>query len=250
MGVARASFLEVKMTQLPLLPLPPTRYPTRAAAPLAVREQPSYRVTHHSSACSTTELLAALVGGSHALEIANHLLASFGSLHHIARACTSDLTAVHGVGTVVAVRLKAALEISRRLLAPEDDRQQIRSPADAAAILKPLLMHRDQEHLYVLRLDTRNRVMGAPVELYHGSLNTSLIRVGEIFREPIRANAAAIILAHNHPSGDASPSPEDVAVTRAVVEAGKLLDIDCLDHVVLSTSAFVSLKERGLGFSL
>ena len=100
----------------------------------------------------------------------------------------------------------------------------------------------------MLLLDTRNRVIGEPVVLYHGSLNTSLIRVGEVFRDAIRANAAAIIIAHNHPSSDPSPSPEDVAVTRALVEAGKLLDIQCLDHVIVGGVRHVSLKERGLGF--
>ena len=92
-------------------------------------------------------------------------------------------------------------------------------------------------------------MLGEPREVYHGSLNTSLIRVGEVFRDGIRANAAAIILSHNHPSGDPSPSPEDVAVTRAIVEAGKLLDIQCLDHLILGGTRHVSLKERGLGFS-
>ena len=144
----------------------------------------------------------------------------------------------------------SALEISRRLLVPDEDRRQINSPGDAAAILQPLLMHRDQEYLMVLLLDTRNRVLGEPREVYHGSLNTSLIRVGEVFRDAIKANAAAILVAHNHPSGDPSPSPEDVAVTRAIVEAGKLLDCQVLDHLVLSPSLrWVSLKERGLGFS-
>jgi DNA repair protein RadC len=135
----------------------------------------------------------------------------------------------------------------RRLLAPEDERPAIRAPADAAALLQPLLMHREQEYLYVLLLDSRNRLLGEPREVYHGSLNTSLIRVGEVFREALKANAAAIIVAHNHPSSDPTPSPEDVAVTRALVEAGKLLDCEVLDHLIVG-QRWVSLKERGLGF--
>jgi DNA repair protein RadC len=237
------------MSQLPLLPDLPTCYTPKPSNGLAIREQPGYRVTHNSSACSTNELVAVLIGGSQALETAQRLLTVFGSLHKIARAPVTDLSKLQGVGPTAAVRLKAALEISRRLLAPEDERVQINSPADAAAILRPLLMHQDQEHLCVLLLDTRNRVIGEPVVVYHGSLNTSLIRVGEVFRDAIRANAAAIILSHNHPSGDPSPSPEDVAVTRAIVEAGKLLDIQCLDHLILGGARHVSLKERGLGFS-
>ena len=111
-----------------------------------------------------------------------------------------------------------------------------------------------QRKLYLARLlpyllDTKNRVLGTPT-IYIGSLNTSLIRVGELFRNAIRANCASVIVCHNHPSGDVSPSPEDVAVTRQIVEAGKLLDIEVLDHIILGRNGrFASLKERGLGFS-
>jgi len=236
---------------LPLFPQSTTESrpePTRSQ--LLVREQPVYRVTASAEACSTTELLAVILGGQQAAEKAQALIARFGSLHHIARASADDLTGVPGIGDAGAARLMAALEISRRLLVPDEDRRQINSPVDAAAILQPLLMHRYQEYLMVLLLDTRNRVLGEPREVYHGSLNTSLIRVGEVFRDAIKANAAAIIVAHNHPSGDPSPSPEDVVVTKSLVEAGKLLDCQVLDHLVLSPSLrWVSLKERGLGFS-
>ena len=105
----------------------------------------------------------------------------------------------------------------------------------------------EQEELRVMRLDTKNRVQGTS-EVYKGSLNTSLIRVGELFRDAIRYNSAAVIVAHNHPSGDPTPSPEDVAVTRQIAEAGRLLDIEVLDHLIIGHQRFVSLKERGLGF--
>jgi DNA repair protein RadC len=105
----------------------------------------------------------------------------------------------------------------------------------------------EREQLRVILLDTRNRLMQI-VEVYRGSLNTSLIRVGEVFRDPVRANAAAIIVAHNHPSGDPSPSAEDVAVTKAIIEAGKLLDIEVLDHLVIGHNRYVSMKAKGLGF--
>ncbi len=191
----------------------------------------------------------AIIGGLRSRGKVKVLLARFGSLHAIARANLADLTAVAGVGENVAARLMAAFEISRRLLAPEDERLTIRSPADAVALLRPLLMHREQEYLMVILLDTRNHVIGLPREVYHGGLNTTLIRVGEVFRDAIKANAAAIIVAHNHPSQDPSPSPEDQAVTRALVEAGKLLDCEVLDHLVLGNSSWVSMKERGLGFN-
>ena len=106
----------------------------------------------------------------------------------------------------------------------------------------------EQEHLRVLLLDRRNRVLEV-VEVYKGSVNSSQVRVGELFKDAIRANASAVIVAHNHPSGDPTPSPDDVAVTRAIVQAGKLLDIDVLDHLVIGQGRWVSLKERGLGFA-
>lgn len=236
------------MDQLPLLQPTSRSYPTLAQDELPVRERPAYRVTADSSACNATELLAAIIGGPRQLAAAHDLLAQFGSLHSVAAAGAADLASIRGVGASTAARIKSAMEISRRLLAPEGQRLLIKSPADAAAIMQPLLMHRDQEYFYVLLLDTRNRVIGEPVQVYHGSLNTSLIRVGEVFRDAVKVNAAALVISHNHPSGDPSPSPEDVAVTRAIVEAGKLLDIECLDHIVVACAKFVSLKERGLGF--
>jgi DNA repair protein RadC len=105
----------------------------------------------------------------------------------------------------------------------------------------------EQEHLRVILLDTRNRIITIDT-VYKGSLNSSMVRVGELFRRAIRRNAAAIIVAHNHPSGDPTPSPEDVAVTRQVVQAGQMLDIEVLDHIIIGRGRFVSLKERGLGF--
>jgi DNA repair protein RadC len=105
----------------------------------------------------------------------------------------------------------------------------------------------EQEEVRTVLLDTRNRVLGTPM-IYRGSLNATSMRVGEMFREAIRTNSASVIVAHTHPSGDPTPSAEDVQVTRALVQAGKLLDIDVLDHLVISHNRYVSLKERGLGF--
>ncbi|MBP7693982.1 MAG: DNA repair protein RadC [Anaerolineales bacterium] len=206
-----------------------------------------------AGALNTPELLAILlrvgVAGENAVRLAERLLREVGGLSGLQRAGLADLCRIHGVGAAKATQLIAAIELGRRIaLSAPEDRPAIKSPADAANLLMYQLAAHEQEYLYVLLLDTRNRVIGRPVEVYHGSLNTSLIRVGEIFRHAIKANAAAIIVAHNHPSGDPAPSPEDVAVTRAIVEAGKLLDIDVLDHLVIGQHRFVSLKERGLGF--
>ena len=127
------------------------------------------------------------------------------------------------------------------------ERPKIDSPASLADIVRPLMTGLPNEELWIALLNTRNGLIKL-VRLYSGSLNTSLIRMAEIFREAIVENAAGIIVCHNHPTGDPSPSAEDVAVTRAMIETGKLLDITVLDHLVIGDSRFVSLKERGLGF--
>jgi DNA repair protein RadC len=154
----------------------------------------------------------------------------------------------HGIGSAKAAQLLAAVELGRRFAKAEvSARPSIQSPEDVAELLRYEIGGREQEHLVVVLLDTRNRLLRT-VEVYVGSLNTSLIRIGEVFREAVRANAAAVIVAHNHPSGDPSPSPEDVAVTRALVEAGRLLDIEVLDHLIIGKDRHLSLRQAGLGF--
>ncbi len=203
---------------------------------------------------SNGELLAILLRigakGENAVRLAERMLGQLDGLAGLHRASYNDLCSVKGIGPAKAAQLKAALELGERIARSGPvERRVISSPADAANLVMYELSALDQEYLYVIHLDTRNRVLGPPLEVYHGSLNTSLIRVGEVFREAVKVNAAGIIVVHNHPSGDPSPSPEDVAVTRTLVEAGKLLDIDVLDHLVIGQHRFVSLKERGLGFS-
>jgi len=215
---------------------------------LPVCEQPGYRVAKDSDACSLAELLAVIIGGSTQIEIAERLLAQFGTVQKIAQAHVMEIAKVQGVGNQTALRLKASLALGRKLLQPEDERPAIQSPADAAQILMPMLAHREQEYMIVMVLDTRNRMLDA-VEVYHGSLNSSMVRIGELFKPALQRNAAGIIIAHNHPSTDPTPSPEDVSVTRAIVQAGKLLDVSVLDHLVIGLSRWVSLKEKGLGFS-
>lgn len=232
--------------QLPLLDV---RYSDSPPAILPLRERPTYRITADSQACNLLEVLTVLIGNE---DTAKALLAAYGgSAQSIAKASALELARnVRGVNERLAVRIKAAVEFGRRVAADWPAAAPLMSsPADCAAILLPLLQDKDQEYLYVLNLNTRNRLIGQPIQIYHGSLNTSLIRVSEVFRDAIRLNAASIIVAHNHPSGDPSPSPEDVAVTRMLIEAGKLLDIEMLDHIVCGgQQRFVSLKDRGLGF--
>ncbi|KPL75537.1 hypothetical protein ADN00_12915 [Ornatilinea apprima] len=215
---------------------------------LPVCEQPGYRVAKDSDACSLAELLAVIIGGSTQIEIAERLLAQYGTVQKIAHAHVMEIAKVQGVGNQTALRLKASLALGRKLLQPEDERPAIHSPGDAAQILMPMLAHREQEYMIVMPLDTRNRMLDV-VEIYHGSLNSSMVRIGELFKPALQRNAAGIIIAHNHPSTDPTPSPEDVSVTRAIVQAGKLLDVPVLDHLVIGLSRWVSLKEKGLGFS-
>ena len=160
------------------------------------------------------------------------------------------LTTLPGGGVTTAARLVAALELGQRLARETPDNNApytIRAPADAASLLSEMSAL-EQEEMRVILLNTRNQVMGT-VTAYKGNLNSAVIRIGELFREAIRQSCAAIIVAHNHPSHDPSPSPEDAVVTKQIVEAGKLMDIDVMDHLVIGGAGkFVSLKERGLGF--
>lgn len=203
-------------------------------------------------ALTNAELIAILlrvgVQGENAIQVGQRLLTEFGGLRGLHRAPFKELKNQRGMGEAKASQIKAAIELGKRLmLESPEEKPVINSPADAAALVDYDMSALEQEHLRVILLDRRNRVLEV-VEVYKGSVNSSQVRVGELFKEAIRANASAIIVTHNHPSGDPTPSPDDVAVTRAIVQAGKLLDIDVLDHLVIGTGKWVSLKEKGLGF--
>jgi len=221
---------------------------------LPAGERPRERLAHAGEgALSTTELLAIIlrtgVGGESVLGMARRLLSRYGGLPGLARASFAELQAEKGLGEAKTAQLKAALELGRRiLLVTPEDRFVVRSPADVAQLLMAEMAHLEQENFRVLYLDTRNRLMGSKT-VYVGSLNASHIRVGEVFRDAVKRNCAAIIVVHNHPSGDPTPSPEDVEVTRQLVAAGNLLDIEVLDHLIIGQQRFVSLRERGLGFA-
>ena len=220
---------------------------------MPAEERPRERLAHAGpQALSTTELLAIILrtgmGGENVINMSTRILAQYGGLAGLARADFAQLAAVKGLGPAKTAQLLAAFELGRRLtLEAPEERLQIHSPADAAHFLTPLIGHKEQENFVVLYLDTRNRVTDREI-LYKGSLNTSLVRVAEVFRGAIRRNSAGIIVAHNHPSGDPNPSPEDVALTRRLVKAGKLLEVDLLDHLVIGQNRYVSLRERALGF--
>jgi DNA repair protein RadC len=223
---------------------------------LNVSERPRERLAALGpQALSNAELLAILlrvgVPGENAVQVGQRLLLKFHGLAGLHRAPFHELCEQHGIGEAKAAQLKAAIELGNRLrLEAPEERPAVNSPADAAALVQYEMSALEQEHLRVILLDTRNRVLGID-SVYHGSVNTAQIKVGEIFKTAVRRNAPCLIVVHNHPSGDPTPSPDDIAVTRAIVQAGKLLDVDVLDHIVIGNgpNRWVSLKERGLGFA-
>jgi DNA repair protein RadC len=237
-------------TSDPLLLQSPSPYDQPKLKSLPLREQPAYRVTQNAAACNLSELLAAVIGGPKQIEVAEALLTRFGGdTRRLFQAHPAEMAVVKGVNQATAVRIKAALNLGQRLNLPVEERPTINSPADAAALIQYEMGLLEKEHLRVFLLDTRNHVMDI-VEIYQGSVNSSQVRVGEIFRAAVGRLASAIIVAHNHPSSDPTPSPDDVAVTRAIVQAGKLLDIETLDHLIIGQGGrWISMKERGLGFS-
>jgi DNA repair protein RadC len=204
---------------------------------------------------SDAELLAILlrtgVTGQDVVSLAVSLLGSNGGLVGLARLSTPELTAWHGLGVAKSATLRAGFELGRRALLGDAtaERRQVRSAHDVASLLEATLRGLNQEQLHVVLLSTRNHVIGTR-KVYVGNLTTSIVRPAEVFRDAIRESASSIIVAHNHPSGDPTPSGDDVRVTRDLVAAGRLLDIDVLDHLVIGDQrhGYVSLRERKLGF--
>jgi DNA repair protein RadC len=202
---------------------------------------------------STAELLAILlrvgVVGETSVQVGQRLLQTFGGISGLHRASFDELSSQKGIKLAKAAQIKAAIELGRRLvLESPEDKPAIHSPADAAAMVQYEMSALLQEELRVMLLDTRNRVQFIET-VYRGSVNSSQVRIAEVFKAAIRRNATNLIVIHNHPSGDPTPSPDDVAITRAILQAGELLDVKLLDHIIIGSGRFVSLKERGLGFT-
>ena len=201
---------------------------------------------------SNAELLAIVLrtgsAAENVLEMSTRLLAHFQGLDGLARAAYEELCNLYGVGEAKAAQLQAALELGKRLSAVRGpDRPTVASPQDVANLLQAEMALLEQEHFRVVVLNTKNEVMSTPT-VFIGTVNQTTVRTAEVFREAVRQNCPHIIIVHNHPSGDPAPSKEDVGVTKSLVAAGKALDIDVLDHIVIGRHDFVSLKERGLGF--
>jgi DNA repair protein RadC len=215
-------------------------------------ERPRERLLQHGAAAlSNAELLAIILrtgtAQENALHLAERLLARYQGLQGIARSSPEELQEIAGLGSAKATQILAALEIGKRAITYQADaRPTITSAADAAQLVLDM-GHLRQEQVRVILLDSGRRVIAIPT-VYMGTLNMSILRVSEIFREAITRNSPAVILAHNHPSGDPAPSPADIELTRTLVAAGKLLDIQVLDHLIVGHTRWVSLKEMRLGF--
>ncbi|OPX91050.1 MULTISPECIES: DNA repair protein RadC [Pelotomaculum] len=199
---------------------------------------------------SEIELLAILLGtGSHektVLELASLILARFKSLRLLVDATVEELSEIKGVGLAKASQVKAALELAKRLSRfTGQPRPVIKSPGDAAGLVMEEMRHLDREHFRALLLNTRNQVI-ADDEVSIGTLNTSSVHPRELFRNAIKKSAASLILVHNHPSGDDTPSKEDLDVTRRLSEAGRIIGIEVLDHIIIGDNKFTSFKAEGL----
>jgi len=206
-----------------------------------------------SEALTNGDLIAILirtgVKGKNAIQIANNLLFKYKGLRGIYRAPFSELSSEFGLGLAKAATIKAAIELGHRLsLESPDEKRSISSPKDAADLLLHSMGGLEQEEFRIMLLDRRNKVITTET-LYRGSVSSSQIRIAEVFKEAVRKNCSAIILFHNHPSGDPDPSNDDISVTRGIIQAGKILEIEVLDHIIIGNNRWYSMKEHGVVFS-
>ncbi len=216
-------------------------------------ERPRERLrSRGAEALSNAELLAILLrpggNGENVVSLGQRLLSRFEGIGGLGHAALSELCGMKGVGEAKAAQVLAGIELGRRIVSAQpEERTVVRSSDDVYNLLRAEMMDLEQEHLKVVLLNIRNQVLGVrPV--YVGNAHTAVVRVAEVFRDAIRENCPSLIIVHNHPSGDPSPSPDDVAMTKQIVEAGRLLNIEALDHIVIARNGYVSLKELGLGW--
>ncbi|MEH6989117.1 RadC family protein [Cytobacillus firmus] len=213
-------------------------------------ERPRERfVQNGPESLSNHELIAILLRtgtkDESVLQLANRLLTHFEGLRLLKDASLDEITAIKGIGSAKAIQVLAAVEIGRRISKlTYDDRYIIRSPEDGANFVMHEMRFLSQEHFVCLYLNTKNQVLHKQT-IFIGSLNASIVHPREVFKEAFRRSAASIICIHNHPSGDPTPSREDIEVTKRLAESGKIIGIDVLDHLIIGENKFVSLKEKG-----
>jgi len=217
-------------------------------------ERPRERLLRHGpSALSNIELLAILLNtglpGESVMVVAERLLREYGGFPGLMKLSAEELARIHGLGPAKATKLKASMEIANRILASNPDQKpKISSPDDITNLIGLEMSLLEQEQLRIVLLNTRNEVIGIRT-LYQGTTNQAQVRIAEVFRDAVRANAVAIIVVHNHPTGDPTPSSADIDLTRTMVEAGDVLEVKVLDHMIIGHGRHVSMKRLGLGFS-
>lgn len=201
-----------------------------------------------ASSLAVTELLAIILrtgtSTATALQVADNLLKHFGDLEGLAQGEVEEISEIKGIGQAKAIQIKAALELGTRLLTQKaKEKSGIRSAEDVFNLLTPSMRYLDREHFKAVLLDTKNRVLQIK-DISIGSLNSSIVHPRELFKAAIKMSSAAVIVVHNHPSGDPTPSPEDIEITKRLWEGGQLLGIKILDHIIIGDTNYVSLKER------
>ena len=201
-------------------------------------------------ALSSQELLALIIGRGiskrSVLDIAHELTRRFGSIHGMSEATIEELSAVKGIGIAKAAQLKAAFELAKRQDLEQDIPPfTVNNPQTLVKAIRATIQDKAKEHFKLVLLNTRNKVTGI-IPISVGTLNASLVHPREVFKEAIHGNAASVILVHNHPSNDLEPSEEDIKLTRRMVEAGNIIGIEVLDHIIITKNDFLSLKARGL----
>ncbi len=219
---------------------------------LPISERPRERLQKFGvEALSAQEILALILGrgiaGESVMVTAQRLLSQFGNLKGIADASVEELGQVKGIGVAKASQIKAASELSRRLEGyPEaGDKPIVKTPDEVVSLVRGRLRGKKKEHFLALLLDTRNQLIKV-AEISIGSLDTSIVHPREVFKEAISASAATIIFAHNHPSGDPEASEDDIKLTKRLAEAGEIVGIDVLDHIIIGDKNYLSLKREGL----
>jgi len=228
----------------------PVRERGTLMAELPVQERPRERLAHFGAqALSNAELIALVLGtgrlGESALSVGERLLDHVGGIRELVDVQVNELRQVPGVGLAKAVAVLASIELGRRLqMSVGAELQKIASPHEAALYLMEKLRFLRKEHFVTIHLDTKHQVLGEEI-VSIGSLNASIVHPREIFKTAVKRSAAAIICAHNHPSGDPTPSQEDVDVTQRLVSAGRILGVEVLDHIVIGDKRYISLRERG-----
>lgn len=218
---------------------------------LPKQERPRERLQRFGpEALSAQELLALVIGrgtpGKSVVNIAQELLVKFGNIKAISEATIEELSKIKGIGLAKAAQIKASFELGKRQdLEIELDDLDIKKPQDVVKAIRARIQDKAKEHFKLILLNTRNKIIGIST-VSIGTLNTSLVHPREIFKEAIIHNAASVVLAHNHPSGDTEPSENDLTITKRLVEAGKILGIEVLDHIIVTKNSFFSFKEKGL----